>query len=1131
MIAGLLGTEPSAARAELGQLVWDDPSTGHLLPASQYLSGEVRTKLAEAEAAAAEDPRWQGNVEALRRVAPADLGPAEIDARLGSPWIPADDVRQFLIDVLGCSRPLVEYAAITAMWAVAVPAVDRLSVAVRSEWGTARADAVHLVTSALNQTPASVYDKLDDGRRVVNPAETIAAREKQEALGERFAAWVWEDPARSERLAEAYNRLFNGTVLPTYDGSHLTFPGLASSFTPHAHQRDAVWRMICEPTVLLAHDVGAGKTATMVMGAMELRRLGLVRKPAFVVPNHMLEQFSRELSQLYPRAKVLVASRDDSTAAGRKSFVARCATGDWDAVVITASAFARLPVSEDTQRRFIGERIAELRQAIAASPEGLTIKRLEERAARLEQKHEQLLASERRDDGVTWEATGIDYAAVDEAHGWKNLPFASHIAGVGGAGSQRAEDLQMKLGWLRSRYGQRVTTFATATPIANSLSEMWVMQTYLQPERLAAAGVASFDAWAAAFGRTVTALELSPDGGSYRINTRFARFANVPELLVMFRSSADVRTAAQLALDVPAVAGGAPKTVVVAPSDELGAYVGELVERAEQVRQRRVTPAEDNMLKVSGDGRKAALDLRLVGRPPDPDGGKIVAAGAAIAERYHAEKGATYADPSGQPAARSGSLQLVFCDLGTPKPGGEWSVYGELRAELVRRGIPDGQIRFVHDAHDDKAKAELFAACRDGRVSVLVGSTEKMGVGTNVQTRLSALHHMDCPWRPADIAQREGRAIRQGNQNPEVAIARYVTEGSFDVFCWQTVERKAGFIHQVLGGEVAGREVDDVGDTALSYAEVKALATGSPLILEKAGVDAELARLQRLRQAHDRDQTGLSRTLVSCATTASRLEVDITALQAAIAQRRSTSGDSFSMVVDGTLHTKRPEAGGHLKGLLAEQLHRQERHERPLPARAVGELGGLRLDLSTRRDFSGAPDAVVRVADTPVQVRLSVPDLASTDALGLVSRLEHRVRGLDAALSSAQAEAARNSREDAAARARLGAPFPHAERLVTLRSRHTEIEAALVPDPVDGAAGVPESPSPSSVTPTEVATGPKRDSTRRRDGTETPIASEGLGEHHAAHRWAFEHGLTPTESVGGEPLGMPAVTDGLGMDL
>jgi N12 class adenine-specific DNA methylase/SAM-dependent methyltransferase len=1058
VIAGLLGTDAGAARAELGELVWDDPATAELVPAPRYLSGDVRAKLAVAEAAASEDLRWQANVEALRRVVPVDLGPAEIDARLGSSWIPPADVRDFLVEVLDCTRPIVEYVPVTATWALTVPTGDRQSVAVRSEWGTARADAVSLVTSALNQTPATVYDSLDDGRRVLNPAETIAAREKQEALGERFAAWVWENPARRDRLTETYNRLFNGTVLPSYDGSHLSLPGLAASFIPHRHQRDAVWRMVSEPTVLLAHDVGAGKTATMAMGAMELRRLGLVKKPGFVVPNHMLEQFSRELAQLYPRAKLLVASRDDASAAGRKSFVARCATGDWDAVVMTASAFARLPVSDDTRGDFIAERIAELRGAIAASKEGLSVKRLEERVARLEQKHEALLATERRDDGVTFEQTGIDYLLVDEAHGWKNRPLASRIAGVGGAGSQKAEDLEMKLGYVRSRYGNRVTTFATATPIANSLSEMWVMQSYLQPERLAAAGVATFDAWAATFGRTVTALELSPDGGSYRINTRFARFANVPELLTMFRATADVRGAAQLALDVPALAGGAPKTVVVPASTELQAYVAELVERAEQVRQRRVTPSEDNMLKVSGDGRKAALDLRLVGREPDPEGGKIAAAAAAIAERYHAEKTATYADRAGQPSPRPGSLQIVFCDLGTPHPG-QWSVYAELRDELVRRGVPEAEVRFVHEAADDKAKAELFAGCRDGRVAVLIGSTEKMGVGTNVQARLSALHHLDCPWRPADIAQREGRAIRQGNQNPQVAITRYVTEGSFDVFCWQTVERKAAFIHQVMSGDVPGREIDDVGDTALSYAEVKALATGNPLILEKAGVDNELARLLRLRQAHDRDQTGLSRTLAGCDSTATRLEGEIATLEVAIDARRGTGGESFAMTVDGTRHTKRPDAGGHLKAVLAQELHRQQRQERPSPARVVGELGGLALELTTRRDFGGTAEARVRIGATPVHLRLIGADLGSTDALGLVSRLEKRVRGLDVALETARADLSRTNREAAAARARLGAPFPHEERLAKLRARQAEIGAALLPEASPPAETVPTTAS------------------------------------------------------------------------
>ncbi|MEW6155569.1 MAG: helicase [Actinomycetota bacterium] len=1065
-IADLLGTTEAEARAELGRLVWDDPATGDLVEASRYLSGNVRAKLAAAGAAAASDPGWRANVEALEAVLPPDLGPAEIDARLGSSWVPASDVARFMVEVLGCSDPVVEYTPQTATWHLQVSTADRGRVASRSEWGTPRADAPSLVLASLNQTPASVYDTLDDGRRVLNGGETVAAREKQEAIGERFRSWAWEDAGRRERLVETYNRLFNSHVVPTYDGGHLSFPGLAASFTPHRHQRDAAWRMVCEPTVLLAHEVGAGKTATLAMGVLEQRRLGLVRKPAFVVPNHLVSQFSRELAQLYPAGRFLVASPKDTSPAGRKEFIARCATGDWDGVVITASAFARIPVSEQTQRRFIAEQIGELRQAIAASTAGLSVKRLEEQVARMEERHKRLLATDRRDDGVTWEASGIDYIALDESHGWKNLAFASRVPGVGGAGSQKAEDLAMKLGYLRSRHDEWVATFATATPIANSLAEMWVVQTYLQPGRLAEAGIGGFDAWAANFGRTVTALELAPDGGSYRLNTRFARFANVPELLAMFRAVADVRGAAQLDLDVPAVAGGEARTVVVEASHELRDYVATLVQRAEDIRQRRVAPDEDNMLKVTGDGRKAALDLRLVGGTPDPTGGKIAAAAAEVARRFHVERDRPYLDDAGRAHPRPGSLQVVFCDLGTPKPDGSWSAYSELREQLVRRGVPAGMVRFVHDAGDDRAKAELFAACRDGRVGVLIGSTEKMGVGTNVQARLTALHHLDCPWRPADLAQRDGRAVRQGNQNAEVEIVRYVTQESFDVYSWQTVARKAAFIHQVMSGEIVGREVDDdMGETALSYAEVKALATGNPLILEKAGVDSELARLVRLRQAHDRDQAGLSRTLARGTEAAARLGDEVVALQEALDRRRPTTGDNFAMTVEGTTHTARADAGAHLQRVLVDTLRRGDDQ-----ARVVGELGGVTVHLA-RRAGPGDAELVLRLARTPVALRLAGTELARLEPLGLVSRLEHRLRGLDDTLEQTRADLARVNRESTAAKARLGAPFPHDDRLRFLRSRQAEIEAALLPDdgrasaPAPDPAPAPDRPGPEAARP------------------------------------------------------------------
>ncbi len=1054
-IARLLGTDQDSARAELGELVWDDPTTGALVTAESYLSGDVRAKLAAAEAAAAAEPRWEANVDALRAVVPEDLGAGEIDARLGSSWIPAPDVADFAREVLECGGIAVEYAAVTATWAARAPGWERTSVTATSVWGTARADAVSILQSSLNQTPVTVYDVADDDRRVINPAETLAAREKQEALGQRFSEWVWEDPDRAGRLASEYNRLFNSTVLPRFDGAHLSLPGLAANFRPHAHQRDAAWRIVSEPTTLLAHDVGAGKTATMVMASQELRRLGLVKKPCFVVPNHMLDQFARELAQLYPLAKVLVATREDTTAGARKSFVARCATGDWDAVVITQSAFGRVPVSEETRQRFIDARLAELRAAIAASEAGqrLTVKRLEARVAQLEATQAKLLAEGHKDDGVTFEKTGIDYVFCDEAHHYKNRQFTTHMAGVGGQGSQRATDLELKLGYLRERHAARVTTFATATPIANSLSEMWVMQSYLQPERLAAAGVTSFDAWAATFGRTVTALELAPDGGSYRLQTRFARFANVPELLTMFASVADVRSAAELGLAIPAIAGGAPETVVVPPSEGLRDYVADLVRRAEAVRQRAVTPEEDNMLKITGDGRRAALDLRLVGCEPDPAGGKAAAAAERIARGYHATKHLVYPDASGAASPQRGSLQVVFCDLGTPKPG-QWSVYEDLRRRLVQRGVPEAMVRFVHEANDDAAKAELFAACREGRVAVLMGSTEKMGVGTNVQTRLVALHHLDCPWRPADLAQRDGRALRQGNLNAKVAMVRYVTEESFDVFMWQTCERKAAFIHQIMAGDVVGREVDDVGEVALSYAEVKALATGNPLILEKAGVDNDIARLARLRHAHDRDQSRLARTVTQCAGRAARLGELVTVVDRAIGRRRDTTGEAFIMGVESVRHTKRPDAGVHLKRRLMD-IATEARRVGVVPPAAVAELGGFTLE--ARGAGRSDPGVQLRFVGVPIELDFTLEETLGLDPVGLVSRLENRLRGLEDIGATARLDLQRVAKEAEMARARIGAPFPEEQRLVTLRRRQSEIEQALsvpasdppAPGPVD----------------------------------------------------------------------------------
>jgi N12 class adenine-specific DNA methylase len=1037
-IAELLGVDEDSARSELKGLAWDEPGSGRLVPSSQYLSGNVRLKLAAARAAAKNDSRWESNVAALTAVLPRQLEPGEITAGLGAPWIPAEDVEAFCSEVLGAEVEIERVPAL-GRWTVVMRAGRRASVSLSSEWGTARADAVTLLDASLNQRLHTVTDPTEDGRRVRNDAETLAARDKQEAIATRFGTWVWEDVPRARRLADRYNELFNSVVVPAHDGSHLTLPGLAETFRPHPHQRDAVARILTDGRALLAHAVGAGKTATMVMAAMEMRRLGLAAKPAVVVPNHMLDQFTREWLQLYPTAKVLVADRDRLSKERRKEFVARCATGDWDGVIFTQAGFSRLPLGGELMAAYMGEELARCREALgeSRSGKGLSVKRLERRIAQLEETYQRLLAAEAKDGGVHWGETGVDYVLCDEGHLYKNRRVDSAIEGMANPGSQRAQDLDAKLWTLRRANGPRVVTFATATPVANSIAELWTMQSYLQPDALAEVDLTAFDSWAATFGRTVTALELAPDGGSYRMKTRFARFQNIPELLTIYRQVADVRTADDLQLPVPAVSGGGPETVVVPASAALREYVSELAARAERVRSRAVAPDEDNMLKITGDGRRAALDLRLVGERPDPGGGKLAAAAERVASAYRNCADRRYLDETGEPHPRPGGLQLVFCDASTPSGGG-WNAYDELRSLLAERGVPAESVRFVHEAATDEAKAKLFAACRDGRVAVLIGSTDKMGVGTNVQARAVALHHLDCPWRPADIEQREGRIVRQGNQNDEVSILRYATEGSFDIYMWQTVERKAAFINQVATGRAVDRDVDDIGDQALSYAEVKALATGNPLILEKASVDAEVARLGRLRRAHLDDQHRLRRTLDAAEHRAAIATARVEHLEAAIARRTDTRGDQFAVTIDDARHTKRADAGAHLLRCATDALGRvgiggSARRE-------IGELAGLRVELEA--DGRLGDEITFLVPEADLDLRLTAAELAHEPA-SAITRLERRIQGLDGKLETKRAILDEATREAGRARDRIGRPFEQAGRLDELRRRQREIDEAL----------------------------------------------------------------------------------------
>jgi N12 class adenine-specific DNA methylase len=1058
-IAHLLGVTAAEARGQLGELVYEDPAEQRLVPAAEYLSGNVRAKLEHARHAAIERPELEVNVRALERVLPADLTVEEIEPRLGAVWIDADTHRQFLSEILEDPDIQVEHPG-GAMWAVKG---HSWSVQATSVWGTERMPAPALAKAVLEQRPIQVTDETDDGRRVVNPTETAAAQEKAQALQERFGEWCWENPDRARLLAGEYNRRFNAIVLRDYstEGERLTLPGLARTFTPRPHQRAAVARMLAEPAVGLFHQVGAGKTAEMVIGAMELRRLGLVSKPAVVVPNHMLEQFSREWLQLYPQARVLAASSDDLAGERRRTFVARTAANDWDAVILTRSAFARLPVSAETKIAYTRRELAQLRAMLEHSKGagGLTVKRLEKQILREEERLQALLDSP-RDPGVELEQTGIDYLIVDEAHDYKNLQTVSNIRDAAIDGSQRASDLHMKLQWLRDRHGDRVATMATATPIANSITEAHVMTRYLRPDLLQAAGIEDFDAWAATFGQTVTEIEVAPTGGGdYRMHTRFARFQNVPEMLRLWHVFADVKTAEDLQLPAPELgerADGqrAPETVLIDPSPELQSYVHALAGRADAVRGRMVTPEEDNMLKVTTDGRKAALDTRLVTGQKASTPGKLDHAADAIARLWREHRDQLYRTPSGDPSPITGALQIVFCDLSTPHPD-RWNAYDELRQLLAARGLPVEQVRFIHEARNDAEKARLFAACRAGHVSVLVGSTEKMGVGTNIQDRCIAIHHLDCPWRPADIEQRDGRGVRQGNQNPEIHIIRYATQGSFDTYSWQTVERKARFINQVMRGRLDVREIEDIGENTLSFAEVKALASGDPLILDKAKIDAEVTRLHRLERAWQRAQHTLKGTIAGAEARAHALAEQINTVRTAAEQRIDTRGELFRMTVHGRAVTSRTDAAQLLSGRLQQLPYGQR-----VP---IGELADLPVDAEITAGTNGRPIVQLTLHGLPAAPATIERAQLADSGLSLVRQLEHRAQTLPELAERLEADRDAAVREHATAREQLARPFKYADELSDARDRQQQIHERITarhaevqqPEPAPTAAADP----------------------------------------------------------------------------
>jgi len=1074
-IARLLGVDQTQAAVELEAFAFVDPDTvkrttegwtADWVPRAEFLSGNVRARLnrveevleqlvegATATGDASAQPmvrRLQAAESALEQVLPEDLGPTEIVAQLGVPWVPAATVEQFLRETLEDRTVEVEHPG-GSVWSVRG---NRHSVAARNTWGTDRATAIDIVQACLEQRQIRVTDETPDGRRIPNETATFAAQEKAEQLQERFATWLWEDPDRCQQLVRAYNDKLNAIVLRSYNvDEDKHYPGMARvqdgrPLRLRPHQHAAVARMVAQPSVLLAHEVGAGKTLAAVAGVSELRRLGLVRKPAVVVPNHMLEQFSREWLQAYPQARILTCGTEDLVKDKRQLFVARAATGEWDAVIMSRSAFEKIPVSKDTEQAYLDEQLTQLRMWLAASKSerGLSVKRLEGTLARAEERLKSLRDVE-RDPAITFEATGIDYLCVDEAHGYKNLRLASNIPGVAVDGSNRATDLDLKMSYLRGRHGRRVATFMTATPIANSVAEAYTMLRYLAPADMEAAGITDFDTWAATFGQVVTDLELSPSGTGFRMKSRFAKFNNVPELLRLWHQVADVKTAEDLHLPTPDLEGGAPQTVVVPPSQELVDFMAQLAERADLVSSRAVPPEEDNMLRISSHGRAAALDLRLVdhqidglGAFLDREPSKVDAVAQRVAGIYHDHADVVFGnDPE------PGALQLVFCDLGTPTGTG-WNAYEELKAQLVSLGVPAGKVRFMHEANNDRAKARLFEQARTGHVSVLVGSTEKMGVGTNVQKRAVALHHVDCPWRPADLAQRDGRIMRQGNLNSSVRVYRYVTESSFDTYLWQTVERKAKFINQLMRGRLDVREIEDIGDSALSYAEVKALASGDPRIMELAKAETEATKLERLERAWSSAQRSLAATIREAGPRLERLATDRQQLVAAIPLRRDTDGDAFSIRINGTAYGKRADAAPALQRAL-QAVEPYQRDPQPL-----GEVGGLHLQVSAD-SWLGQPRYVVSLVEVPrVHVLVEAGDVREP-SMGLVTRVENLPRRLERVLEDVEMDTTKINREAEKAQAGLVDAFPRAAELEGVRATRDRLAAELAADSTEEAEG------------------------------------------------------------------------------
>ena len=1004
------------------------------LMADEYLSGNVREKLKIAKNSAELYPEdYKVNVEALQKVQPKDLTASEISVRLGATWLPPDDVQEFIFHLLETPRYAqwnikVHFSPFTSEWNIEGKSYDKGNVRAYNTYGTSRINAYKIIEETLNLKDVRIFDYIEDDegkkKAVLNKKETAIAQSKQEMIKQEFQDWIWSDPERRERLCKSYNEKFNSVRPREYDGSHIIFNGMNPEIELREHQKNAVAHILYGGNTLLAHAVGAGKTFEMVAAAQESKRLGLCNKSLFVVPNHLTEQWAAEYLQLYPAANILVATKKDFETKNRKKFCGRIATGDYDAVIIGHSQFEKIPMSIERQRAILEQQLEEITGGIAELKrnrgENFSIKQLEKSKKSIRQKLDKLNDQTKKDDVVTFEELGADRLFVDESHYYKNLYLYTKMRNVGGIAqteAQKSSDLFMKCRYLDEITGGRGTVFATGTPISNSMVELYTIQRYLQYNTLVKNGLQHFDAWASTFGETITAVELTPEGTGYRAKTRFAKFYNLPELMAMFKEIADIKTADMLNLPVPEAKY---HNIAVKPSEMQKEMVASLAERAEQVRGGGVDSSVDNMLKITNDGRKLALDQRMLNDMlPDFEGSKINACVDNIYRIWEEN-------------ADKKSAQLVFCDLSTPKNDGTFSVYNDIRKKLIERGIPESEVKFIHEADTDMKKKELFQKTRKGEVRVLLGSTQKMGAGTNVQDKLIALHDVDCPWRPSDLEQRSGRIVRQGNENPQVDIYRYVTEQTFDAYLYQLVEGKQKFASQIMTSKSPVRSAEDIDETALSYAEIKMLATGNPYIKEKMDLDIQVQKLKMLKSNFLSEKYGLEDKVIKfypqqIAYLKSRVEGLTKDVKTAKLHPKPIDEQPLGMTVSGVSYSEKAEAGQAIINA-CKSMNSPD-------AIPLGEYRGFQMELyfdTVQRNY------VVKLkGETSRDVPLG------DDSHGNIVRIDNGIERFEETLADTKNSLENTEKQFETAKQEIEKPFAKEEELKAKTARLDELNILL----------------------------------------------------------------------------------------